>query len=132
MDAASSTPQADEYVQYVVQAERMVGEWTFVGGYAGEAVTTNRTSLDFAPDRGLTKTFLGRVSYNLDANRSVAFESAVRQNLHGLYTKLEYTQTAGDHWRFTLGGTLLAGRESDFLGQYKRNSHVAVTIRYSF
>jgi len=129
---ASSTPQADEYAQYVVQAERLVGEWAFVGGYAGEVVTTRMIALDFAPDRGLTKSFLGRASYNLDANRTVALETAVRQNLHGLYTKLEYSQTAGDHWRFTVGGALLAGRETDFLGQYKRNSHVAVTVRYSF
>jgi hypothetical protein len=129
---ASSTPQADEYAQYVVQAERLAGEWTFVGGYAGEAITTQRSQLDFAPDRGLTKTFLGRASYNLDANRTVSLESAVRQNLHGLYSKLEYTQTLGDHWRLTLAGALLAGRDSDFLGQYKRNSHFAVALRYSF
>lgn len=129
---ASSTQQADEYTQYVVQAERMAGEWVFAGGYAGEIVTTKRNPLDFAPDRGLTETFLGRASYNIDPNRSIAFETAVRQNLHGLYAKLEYSQTAGNHWRFTLGGVLLAGRSDDFLGQYKRNSHVAAAIRYSF
>lgn len=129
---ATSTPTADEYAQFVFQAERLAGEWTFVGGYAGEAVTTRRSPLDFAPDRGLSKTFLGRASYNLDANRTVAFETAVRQNLHGLYSKLEFSQTIGDHWRLTFGGALLAGRDTDFLGQYKRNSHIAVTIRYSF
>lgn len=129
---ASSTKQADEYAQYVLQAERIAGEWVFVGGYAGEVVTTRRLALDFAPDRGLTKTFLGRASYNLGANRTVSLESTVRQNLHGLYTKLEYTQSLGDHWRFTLGGALLAGRDSDFLGQYKRNSHFAAALRYSF
>lgn len=129
---ASSTPQADEYAQYVLQAERLAGEWTFVGGYAGEVVTTRRNPLDFAPDRGLTKTFLGRASYNIDSNRAVALETAVRQNLHGLYTKAEYSQAVGAHWRLTLSGVLLAGRDTDFLGQYKRNSHVAAAVRYSF
>ena len=35
----SRTANMDEFVLYVVQLERTVGEWTFVGGYAGEAVT---------------------------------------------------------------------------------------------
>lgn len=129
---ASSTPQADEYTQYVVQAERLAGEWAFVGGYAGEAVTTRRSPLDFAPDRGLTRTFLGRAAYTIDANRSVAFETAVRQNLHGFYSKLEYSQAAGAHLRFIVFGALFAGRDSDFLGQYKRNSHFGAAIRFSF
>jgi hypothetical protein len=128
----SPTPQADEYVQYVAQAERQMGEWVFVGGYAGEAVTRRRSPLDFAPDRGLTRTLLGRVSYNLDANRSVAFESAVRQNGRGFYGKLEYSQAMGAHWRATLAGILLGGRENDFLGQFRRNSHIAAALRYSF
>ncbi len=128
----TTTPQADEYVQYVIQAERQSGEWVFTGGYAGEAVTKRRGPLDFAPDRGLTRTFLGRASYNIDANRSVAFETAVRRNLHGLYGKLEYSQAIGNHWRATLAGVLLRGRESDFLGQFRRNSHILLALRYSF
>lgn len=128
----SRTPQADEYIQYVLQAERMAGEWVFVGGYAGEHVTRKRSPFDFAPDRGLTRTFLGRASYNLDANRSVAFETAVRQDGAGYYGKLEYSQALGQHWRATAAYTLIRGREDDFLGQYRRNSNLRFTLRYSF
>ncbi len=49
----SSDQRTDQYVQYVVQLERQSGEWFFVGGYAGEIVTTSRTSDRFAPERGL-------------------------------------------------------------------------------
>src|SRR5204863_6509371 len=35
----SSSPQTDEYVLYVVQVERQAGEWLWVAGYVGEAVT---------------------------------------------------------------------------------------------
>jgi len=128
----SSSPLADDYVLYVIQAEKQRGEWLFVGGYAGEAVTERRVELDFAPDRGLAKTFLGRVSYNIDANRSVAAEGAVRQNGRGVYTKLEYTQAVGAHWRVTLAANLLRGAREDFLGQYRRNSNLMVVLRYSF
>ena len=41
-NASSRTPESvavDDYVLYVVQLERQSGEWVFVGGYAGEAVT---------------------------------------------------------------------------------------------
>ena len=31
----SSTPGAEEYALYVIQLERQVKEWSFVGGYAG-------------------------------------------------------------------------------------------------
>lgn len=128
----SSTKTADEYALYVIQLERMSGEWTFVGGYAGEAVTRRRGQPDFAPDRGLAKTFLGRASYNLDANRSVAFESAVRQNGAGMYGKFEYTQAIGAHVRATAAATVVRGREGDFLGQYRRNSNFQLILRYSF
>ena len=128
----SSTPTADEYALYVIQLERQMGEWVFVGGYAGEAETRRRFPLDFAPDRGLAKTFLGRASYNLDANRTVALETAVRQNAAGMYAKLEYTQSVGNHWRWTAACTLLRGRDSDFLGQYHRNSNAQLILRYSF
>jgi hypothetical protein len=52
--------QADEYLIYVVQLERQKGEWLFVGGYAGQYVAEKRSPFDFAPDRGLTRAFLGR------------------------------------------------------------------------
>ena len=33
----TDTPRTDEYVLYVVQLERQIGEWSLMGGYAGEA-----------------------------------------------------------------------------------------------
>ncbi|MBY0375580.1 MAG: hypothetical protein K2Q23_16410, partial [Bryobacteraceae bacterium] len=122
----------DEFVQYVVQLERIAGEWVFVGGYAGEVVTERRNVLDFAPDRGLARTFLGRAAYTIDANRSIAWEGALRQNGRGAYGKFEYSQAIGAHWRATAGVVLLGGRANDFLGQYQRNSHLLLTLRYSF
>ena len=128
----SPARQTDEYVLYVVQAERQAGEWVFVGGYAGEAVTRRRAVPGFAPDRGLTEAFLGRASYTIDANRSVAAEGAVRRNGDGLWLKLEYSQALGQHWRATAAFALIRGTPTDFLGQYRRNSHATLALRYSF
>jgi hypothetical protein len=128
----SSTPGTDEYVLYVVQLERQTGEWLLVGGYAGEVVTNQRASLTFAPDRGLTRSVVGRASYTIDPARSVVFESAVRQNGAGAYAKVEYSQARGAHWRTTVTGTLIRGDPGDFLGQYRRNSHAVLALRYSF
>ena len=128
----SSSIAADEYILYVVQIERQTGEWLLVGGYAGEAVTERRGSLTFAPDRGLTRSVVGRASYTLDVNRSIAFEGAFRQNGDGEYAKLEYSQARGQHWRATLTTVGIGGHADDFLGQYHRNSHFTATVRYSF
>ena len=128
----SKTSYEDEYVLYVIQLERQAGEWFFVGGYAGEVVTRTRSSFDFAPDRGLARAWLGRAGYTIDTNRSVALETAIRQNGHGLWTKLEYSQAIGQHLRATAGMGLIRGRQDDFLGQYRRNSHLTITLRYSF
>jgi len=128
----SKTSTADEYILYVIQLERQTGEWIFVGGYAGETVTRERSALDFAPDRGLTRAFLGRAQYTIDVNRSVAFETAIRENLDGAWVRIEYSQAIGQHWRATAGFTLIRGEPNDFLGQYHRNSHGIVAIRYSF
>ncbi len=128
----TSSTTADEYLLYVVQLERQQGEWLMLGGYAGEAVTSRQAIGRFAPDRGMTKSFVGRVSYTIDPNRSAAVETAIRENLDGVYVKAEYSQAHGDHWRSTLTLAVLGGEEDDFLGQYRRNSHAILSVRYSF
>ncbi len=129
---ASPSGDADEYLLYVVQIERQRGEWLIIAGYAGEVVTTRRAGLTFAPDRGLTRALVARASYTVDANRNVAFETAVRQNGRGVYGRAEFSEGRGEHWRVTLSGTIMAGERDDFLGQYSRNSHLRLGIRYSF
>ena len=87
---------------------------------------------DFSPDRGFTKTLLGRGGYTIDANRNIAFEMAIRQNGNGVWLKSEYSQLFHQHWRATLNLTLVDGDDGDFLGQYHRNSHAMLVVRYSF
>jgi hypothetical protein len=128
----SKTANADEYVLHVWQLERQIGELSLVGGYAGEWVTKRRNPLDFAPDRGLARSFLGRAGYTIDPRRSVAAEWAVRQNGDGTWVRLEYSQSFGQNWRAIGGFTLIGGDPSDFLGQYRRNSHGFLTLRYTF
>lgn len=123
----------DETVLYVIQLERQSGEWFFIGGYGGEVLTQKGFQFaSFNPDRGMTRTLLARAGYTLDVNRSVSFETAVRQNGDGAWVKSEYTQAFGQHWRFTTNVSLIRGDPSDFLGQYRRNSHGTVTLKYSF
>jgi hypothetical protein len=128
----STSAATDEYVLWVVQLERQTGEWLITGGYAGEVVTAHRAQLNFAPDRGLTRAFVARASYTVDPNRTWAVETAVRQNLRGVYAKAEYSYARGQHWRGTAGVTLIAGHDDDFLGQYHRNSNGSLALRYSF
>lgn len=128
----SSSPATDEYVLYVVQLERQTGEWLLVAGYVGEAVTARRAVLTFAPDRGLARSIVARASYTIDPNRSLAIETAVRQDGAGVYVKPEYSQAHGQHWRTTVAAVVIAGRADDFLGQYRRNSHLTLALRYSF
>ena len=128
----SKTSTADEYCLYVIQLERTAGEWFFIGGYSGEAVTLRRNTLDFAPDRGLARAFLGRAGYTIDPRRSFAVETVVRQDGDGLLVKGEYSQQYGRHWRITASFHWIAGELTDFLGQYRRNSFGLATLRYSF
>ena len=128
----TTSPTADDVVLYVVQMERQSGELSLVGGYAGEVVTTRRSDFEFSPERGLTRAFLGRAAYTLDAAREVSVDIAVRQNGDGAWLKAVYSHARGAHWRATLGGAVIAGKASDFFGQYRRNSHLTATLRYSF
>ena len=128
---SSSTLGAQEYVLYVAQVERLVKEWSFVGGYAGSYTTRQpASSLQFAADRGFAKSFVGRAGLTIDVNRSLAVETAVRAN--GSFLRFEYSQAAGQHWRTTAGVAWIRGDMSDFLGQYRRNSYASLAIRYSF
>jgi hypothetical protein len=127
----STTAGADEYALYVIQLERQVKEWSFVGGYAGEAVTrSSGNPLQFAPDQGFARSFVGRAGLTIDANRSLALETAVRAA--GSFVRFEYSQGIGQHWRATGGWAWIRGDMTDFLGQYHRNSYGLLSIRYSF
>jgi hypothetical protein len=128
----TTTPGADEYVIYIVQAERQVREWVLDGGYAGQAITQTGTLRSFAPDRGLTKSIVGRASYTIDPNRNAAVETAIRQNGHGFLLKGVFSQARGRHIRVTASASLLRGEADDFLGQYRLNSHGTLALRYSF
>jgi hypothetical protein len=127
----STTPGAEEYVLYVIQLERQVKEFSFVGGYAGDATTRAAANpIQFAPDRGFARSFVGRAGWTIDANRSVALETAVRAA--GSFTRFEYSQAVGQHWRATAGAAWIRGDAADFLGQYRRNSYFSLALRYSF
>ncbi|HEU0122620.1 MAG TPA: hypothetical protein VFQ91_18960 [Bryobacteraceae bacterium] len=128
----STSRSADNYVLYVVQAERTIGEWTLVGGYSGEHVTASKTQFDFAPDRGLARAFIGRASYAIGTDRTVSGEAAIRQNGQGAWVKGEYTQTLSTHWQARASFTLIRGGADDFIGQYRRNSHAILGMRYNF
>jgi hypothetical protein len=128
----SNTPQAGEYVLYVVQAERQSGEWLFIGGYTGEYVIGKGDSLSFDPERGFAKAFVGRASFTIDTNRSLVFEGVARQNGKGFYGKFEYSHVLGRHWRATARIRIIRGSESDFLGQFRRDSSGELVFRYSF
>jgi hypothetical protein len=130
--STSRTPAADEVVLYVVQVERQHGEWMLLAGYAGEIVTTRGAAAVFSPDRGMARSIVTRASYTIDTNRSLAVEAAVRQTGAGVYAKGEYSQARGSHWRTTVTAVVIGGRDDDFLGQYRRNSHASVALRYSF
>lgn len=128
----STDARSDEYGLWVLQLERQAGEWSFIGGYAGEFVTRRGASLEYSPSRGFARSFVGHAGYTIDTNRSVALETIVRQNGEGIYIKPEYTQAIGQNWRITAGFAVIRGAPSDFLGQYRRNSHAILSVRYSF
>ncbi len=109
----SSTPSMDEFALYVIQLERQVKEWSFVGGYAGEAVTrSSGNPLQFAPDRGFARSFVGRAGLTIDVNRSLAVETAVRAA--GSFVRFEYSQGIGQHWRATGGWAWIRGGHDGF------------------
>lgn len=128
----SPTSTSEEYVLYVIEIERQVREWVVVLGYAGEVVTKSNDAFPFAPDRGIAKSILGRVAYTVDPRRTLAIEGAARQSGDGVYVKGEYSQSFGQHLRLTLTGVAIGGNPGDFLGQYRRNSHGSLAMRFSF
>lgn len=120
----------DEFIIYVVQVERQIKEWFLVGGYAGDESTKSTNSLQFSPERGFARSFIGRAGWTIDSNRSLTVTTAVRAA--GSFLRSEYSQAVGQHWRATAGATWIRGDITDFLGQYRRNSYLSLTMRYSF
>jgi hypothetical protein len=128
----STSPLTDEYVLYVLQLERQSGEWVFAGGYAGEAVTERRAASSFSPERGLSRSIVARASCTLDATRTLEMEGALRHDGGGVYARATYSQAWGQHWRATATAVAVGGRRDGFLGQYRDNSYLRLSARYSF
>jgi hypothetical protein len=128
----SPTTETEEYVLYVIEIERQVGEWLLDVGYAGDVTTREHARPQFNPDRGMARSVIGRAAYTVDPRRTLVFEGAVRQEGEGFFARAEYSQALGQFWRLTLGGVVIGGEETDFLGQYDKNSHVSVTLRFSY
>jgi hypothetical protein len=42
------------------------------------------------------------------------------------------SETYGQRWRVTVAAVLLRSEATDFVGQFRRNSHVLASLRYSF
>ena len=85
------------------------------------------------PTAGLTQSFLGRASYTIDVNRSVASSRASSARTAAASgSKGSTRRRMGQHLRTTIRFDLIRGRDDDFLGQYRRNSHLTATLRYSF
>ena len=128
----SPTATSDEFVLYVLEAERQAGEWLLDVGYIGEIVTKSRGLTSFPAERGVAHSIIGRASYTIDPRRSLTIEGAVRRNGHGAYTRGEFSQILGKHVRLTLAAAGIGGQDDDFLGQYQRNSHASATLRLSY
>jgi hypothetical protein len=128
----SPSSTSDEYLLYVIEGERQTGEWLFDVGYAGEVVRQSRVPVVFSPDRNMARSVIGRASYTVDPRRTVVIEGAARQSGDGFYAKVQYSQAMTQHWHLTLTGVSLAGDPGDFLGQYRRNSHGSVALRFSY
>ena len=103
------------------------------GGYhVRSRAPFRQDELPFSPERGLARAFVGHASYTVDPRRTVVIEGAVRQSGKGLYVKSEYSAAFGQHWRLTFTGVGIGGDETDFLGQFRRNSHASVALRLSY
>ena len=122
----------DEFMLYVAQVERQIGEWLVIAGYAGEHVVEDRGAPLFMPERGMTRSVIARASYTIDSRRTASAETAIRQGGEGFYAKGELSQSRGRHWRVTVTAALLRGTPGDFIGQFRTNSHFAASLRYSF
>ena len=129
---ASPDSTSREFILYVVELERQTGEWMLSGGYIGESVTREGEGFRFAPDEGVAQSIIGRAAYTLDPTKSVTIEGALRQSGDGAYVRGEFSNAFSSHWRITFTGVALGGKDTDFIGQYHRNSNVSMTLRVSF
>ena len=127
----TTTPGAQEYCLYVIQLERQVKEWSFVGGYAGEVVTDRAGNpLSFTPDRGFAKSFVGRAALTIDVNRSLVLETVVRKA--GSFARFEYWQTFRPALARDAGRRLDPRRPRRIFRPIPPQPYASHAIRYSF
>ena len=108
----TTSDDADDVVMYVVQLERQSGELSLVAGYAGEIVTERRSTFEFAPDRGLTRAFLGRAGYTIGADeRCLVRSRRAPEPRRRVAQGAVFSRRVGAHWRATVAGAVIGGDE---------------------
>jgi hypothetical protein len=68
----------------------------------------------------------------VDPRRTVTVEGLIRQSGDGAYIKAQFSDALSSHWRVTFTGVGIRGTDTDFVGQFNRNSYGAITLRVSF
>ena len=128
----STNPQSDNYALWVLQLERQAGEWSLVAGYAGQVTTEHRSALGFSPCVDLRAPW-----WRTPATPSMSI-AAWRSRLSCARTARACTPRRSTVRLSASTGApppaspLVRGDAADFLGQYRRNSHAILTLRYSF
>jgi hypothetical protein len=126
------------YFQYVIGAERTVGDMMAAGG-TFLLVQWIHTVLpgDFVPapldfNYIFQKSTTVRVQRNLSAAAQVVVEGLYEWATEGYYVQPAASYRFGDHVRLEGFVDLLGGSPSGFFGIYEQNKRVQFRVRYSF
>jgi hypothetical protein len=132
--AYSSTPTeyTDNFVTYVVQAERLREKWQLMVGYTGTNVVETRYNTGLSVDRAFSRAFTGRASWTPRPRNTFSGEWFLQQNGKGFIGRWLYSRSLGRSLRLTGGYIRIVGAEDELIGRYEKNSHITLQCRYSF
>ncbi len=125
-------PLNQDHLLYVVGVDKRWGEWFVIMQYAGQKVNGRVADTLVFPDLGLGSTLIWRVERTIGPARSFELKGALRLAAGDLLLQPLYSVALSNSWRIKLGGTIIAGRHSTYLGQFRDNSNLNLRLLYSW
>jgi hypothetical protein len=121
-----------DHLLFVIGLDKSWGDWFAIVQYAGQKVSGRVEPAAVFPDLGLRSTLLYRVERTLGPDRTFEIKGALRLRDGDFLIQPLYSVALSNKWRLKIGTTLFAGASDGYLGQFRYNSHLNLSVTYTF
>ncbi len=128
----NTDPANRDHLLYVVGIDRTWGDWFAVVQYSDRYVSAPVSPTAVFPELAFRSTALYRIERTIGPSSSFEVKGAVRLRDGDVVVQPAYSIGLSNNWRLKIGATVFGGSPSAYLGQFRDNANIVLSLRRSF